>query len=132
MDIKGKVIRIFAKQQVSEKFAKREFVIATEDKYPQQIIMQATQERCELLDNIAVGEEVQVFFNIRGRSWTNPQGEEKFFVSLDAWKITNESAQSFDPMNQSASSRGGIEQNFIEDAVSTLPSLDDEDDGLPF
>ena len=132
MDIKGKVIRIFAKQQVSEKFAKREFVIATEDKYPQQIIMQTTQERCELLDNIAEGEEVQVFFNIRGRSWTNPQGEEKFFNSLDAWKITNESAQNFDPMNQSTSSRGGIEQNFIEDAVSTLPSLDDEDDGLPF
>lgn len=123
MDIKGKVLKVFPKKQVSEKFALREFVISTEDKYPQQIILQTSQERCELLDNISEGDEVQAFINIRGRSWTNPQGEEKYFNTLDAWKITNESAQSF---GESSGVSGNIEKNFMEDAVST------QDSGLPF
>ncbi len=123
MDIKGKVLKVFPKKQVSEKFALREFVIATEDKYPQQIILQTSQERCELLDNISEGDEVQAFINIRGRSWTNPQGEEKYFNTLDAWKITNESAQSF---GGGSGVSGNIEKNFMEDAVAT------QDSGLPF
>ena len=130
MDVKGKLIKIYAKKQVSQKFALREFVLATEDKYPQQIIMQVTQERCELLDNFAEGDEIQAFINIRGRSWTNPQGEVKYFNSLEAWKITNESSQSFEPYKDSTSDKSGISANFMEDAISTLQSQDN--DGLPF
>tara|TARA_R110001606_G_scaffold25830_3_gene83768 strand:+ start:3207 stop:3599 length:393 start_codon:yes stop_codon:yes gene_type:complete len=130
MDVKGKLIKIYAKKQVSDKFALREFVLATEDKYPQQIIMQVTQERCELLDNFAEGDEIQAFINIRGRSWTNPQGEVKYFNSLEAWKITNESSQSFEPYKDSTSDKSGIDANFMEDAISTLQSQDN--DGLPF
>jgi single-strand DNA-binding protein len=26
-------------------------------------------------------------FNLRGREWVNPQGEKKYFTSLEAWKI---------------------------------------------
>ena len=130
MDVKGKLIKIYAKKQVSSKFALREFVLATEDKYPQQIIMQVTQERCELLDNFAEGDEIQAFINIRGRSWTNPQGEVKYFNSLEAWKITNESSQSFEPYKDSTSDKSGIAANFMEDAISTLQAQDN--DGLPF
>ena len=130
MDVKGKLIKIYAKKQVSSKFALREFVLATEDKYPQQIIMQVTQERCELLDNFAEGDEIRAFINIRGRSWTNPQGEVKYFNSLEAWKITNESSQSFEPYKDSTSDKSGIAANFMEDAISTLQSQDN--DGLPF
>ena len=130
MDVKGKLIKIYAKKQVSDKFALREFVLATEDKYPQQVIMQVTQERCELLDNFAEGDEIQAFINIRGRSWTNPQGEVKYFNSLEAWKITNESSQSFEPYKDSTSDKSGISENFMEDAISTLQSQDN--DGLPF
>ena len=130
MDVKGKLIKIYAKKQVSSKFALREFVLATEDKYPQQIIMQVTQERCELLDNFAEGDEIQAFINIRGRSWTNPQGEVKYFNSIEAWKITNESSQSFEPYKDSTSDKSGIAANFMEDAISTLQAQDN--DGLPF
>ena len=92
--------------------------------------MQVTQERCELLDNFAEGDEIQAFINIRGRSWTNPQGEVKYFNSLEAWKITNESSQSFEPYKDSTSDKSGIDANFMEDAISTLQSQDN--DGLPF
>lgn len=132
MDVKGKLIKIYAKKQVSSKFALREFVLATEDKYPQQIIMQATQERCDLLDSFSEGDTIQAFINIRGRSWTNPQGEVKYFNSLEAWKITNESAQEYESYNDTIkrTEKSGIAQNFMEDAINTLQSQDN--DGLPF
>ena len=74
--------------QVSEKFAKREFVLTENtSQYPQDILFQAVQDRCAMLDTMQVGEQVEVSFNLRGREWTSPQGEVKFFNSLDAWRI---------------------------------------------
>ena len=77
-----------ATQVVSEKFSKREFVITDEnDKYPQDIQFQLTQDKCNLLDGVAVGSKLEVSFNLRGREWTSPQGETKYFNTLEAWKI---------------------------------------------
>ena len=86
-EIKGKLIRISDTQTVSEKFAKREAVIETDGQYPQQIQIETNQERNELLDKFSVGEMVTAFINIRGRSWQNPQGETKYFNTLECWKI---------------------------------------------
>lgn len=75
-------------QAVSEKFRKREFVITeASTQYPQYISFQLTQDRCPLLNDINVGEEITVSFNLKGREWTSPQGEIKYFNSLEAWKI---------------------------------------------
>ena len=75
-------------QQISEKFKKREFVVSdNSSQYPQHISFQLTQDKCSLLDAYQVGDEIKVHFNLRGREWTNPQGEVKFFNSLEAWKI---------------------------------------------
>ena len=75
-------------QSVSEKFKKREFVLTDNStQYPQYISLQLTQDRCTLLDQVQVGENVVVHFNIRGREWTSPQGEIKYFNTLEAWKI---------------------------------------------
>ena len=74
--------------KVSEKFTKREFVITDNStQYPQHIVMQLTQDRCALIDKYNVGDEIKVHFNLRGREWTNPQGEVKYFNSIEAWKI---------------------------------------------
>ena len=45
------------------------------------------QDRCELLDSFEVGQEVEIFFDLRGREWTNPQGQVKYFNTLQAWKL---------------------------------------------
>lgn len=88
--LKGEVKVINDTKQVSEKFKLREFVITTKDEYPQVIQFQASQDKTALLDNYNVGDQVEVFFNLRGREWTNPQNEVKVFNTLDAWKITAE------------------------------------------
>ncbi len=75
-------------QQISDKFQKREFVVTdASGNYPQDILFQLTQDRTSLLDDINENDVVNVTFNIRGREWTSPKGEVKYFNSLDVWKI---------------------------------------------
>src|SRR5690554_6494631 len=75
-------------QQVTEKFKKQELIVKSEEQYPQDLMFQVTQERCDLLNSINVGDVVEIDYNLRGREWINPQGEAKYFTSLDIWKIT--------------------------------------------
>jgi hypothetical protein len=72
---------------VNEKFKKREFVATVEGSYPQDIQFQLSQDKCSLLDNFQVGEEIEIEYNLRGREWTSPQGETKYFNTLEVWKI---------------------------------------------
>ena len=80
--------------QVNDRFSKREFVVQTGDMYPQTILFQSTQEKCALLDGVQVGEQVEVSFDLRGREWVSPQGEVRFFNSLEAWRIEKVAQQS--------------------------------------
>jgi hypothetical protein len=80
-------------QQVKDTFKKREFVLTdNSSQYPQHISFQLTQDKCALLDNVNVGEEINVSFNLRGREWTSPQGELRYFNSLEAWRIEKSGA----------------------------------------
>jgi hypothetical protein len=73
--------------QVTDKFSKREVVITDNSMYPQDIMFQATQDKCSMLDSYNVGDNVEVSFNLRGREWTSPTGEVKYFNTLEAWRI---------------------------------------------
>lgn len=94
--LKGEVKVINDTKQVSDKFKLREFVVIDNSgQYPQTIQFQASQDKTELLDSIQVGQQVEVFFNLRGREWTNPQNEVKVFNTLDAWKIEVQAGNEF-------------------------------------
>ena len=74
--------------KVSDKFRKRAFVLTDNaQSYPQTILFQLTQDRCSLIENAKVGDEVTVHFLLKGREWKNPQGEIKFFNSLDVFGV---------------------------------------------
>ena len=87
MEVTGKIKVINAEQQVSASFRKREFVVATEEQYPQFISINFVQDKCDLLNNYNVGEAVKVSINLRGREWVNPQGETKYFNDIQGWRI---------------------------------------------
>jgi hypothetical protein len=83
----------FDEQKVSERFRKRDFVIQeNSSQYPQMISFQLVQDRCNLIDNANIGDEIRVFFNLRGREWKSPQGETKYFNTIEAWKIESVNA----------------------------------------
>jgi hypothetical protein len=84
----GKVHKIMEAQQITDRFRKREFVLEVQDgRYPQLVVFQLTGDRCEVLDGYGIGDDVGVDFDIRGREWTSPKGEVRYFVSLEVWRI---------------------------------------------
>ncbi len=89
IEISGKIHRIKDAQQVTERFRKREFVLelAENPRYPQYVQFQLTGDRCENLDGFAVGDEVKLEFSLRGREWTSPKGDIRYFNSLDVWTL---------------------------------------------
>lgn len=150
MEITG-IIKVIGDTNVfgSNSFKKRDLVITTIEQYPNDIIIQFTQQRCDLLDSLQLGQNVKVYINIRGREWTNPQGETKYFNTIEGWKIeviqtTNVAHQQpvQQPVAQAAPAPPPqrvpqqVQQPQLFDNHGREPNpaiLDNqEDDGLPF
>ena len=88
MELQGKIKVIGTTMEVgSSGFRKRELVITTDDQYPQHIAIEFVQDKVDLLNSLVIGDDVDVSINVRGREWINPQGEAKYFNSLQGWRI---------------------------------------------
>ena len=85
--IQGKITEIKDEQIITPSFKKREFVVTTNEQYPQDVLLEFTQDKCDELNKANIGQEVKVDFNLRGRKWVNPDGESKYFNTLQAWRI---------------------------------------------
>ena len=88
MNISG-IIKLIneTKEYGSNGFKKRELVVTTQEQYPQNILVEFIQDRCEILDSFNVGEFVKIDINLRGREWVNKDGETKYFNSIQGWRI---------------------------------------------
>ena len=122
-EIKGKLIFKEDTQHISERFQKREFVIEVEnEKNPQWndfIKIQLIQDRCDLLENIALNENIKVYFTVRGRKWEN-KGQVSYFTNLEGWRIEKLQEQTSEMMPP-----------VPEYAVEDIPPMPEADD-LPF
>ncbi len=87
MKVTGKIHNVGALRVVSEKFKSKDVVIVTEDKFPQYITIQFTQDKTDLVNPEDVGDQVEVSINLRGRKWESPQGEIKYFNTIEGWQI---------------------------------------------
>ena len=124
MDITGILKVKNEAQQVSEKFKKREFVLSdNSSQYPQHISFQLTQDKCNLIDQYSVGSEIKVHFNLRGREWASPQGETKYFNTLEAWRIEG---------GANASSGASSSASTKMESISETFTAASESDDLPF
>lgn len=93
MEVSGTIKVINPEQQVSPSFKKRELVVTTDEQYPQHILIEFTQDRTDLLNAYNVGDAVKVSINLRGREWVNPQGETRYFNSIQGWRIEKAGAE---------------------------------------
>ncbi|MDX5584231.1 MAG: DUF3127 domain-containing protein [Aureibaculum sp.] len=88
MEITGKIKKIDeTKSYGTSGFKKRELVVTTDEQYPQMLLVEFVQDKCDLLNNYNVGEDVKVSINLRGREWVNPEGEAKYFNAIQGWRI---------------------------------------------
>ncbi|MAX70903.1 MAG: hypothetical protein CMC76_07335 [Flavobacteriaceae bacterium] len=88
MEVQGR-IKVIGETQTfgNNGFRKREVVVTTEEQYPQHIMVEFVQDKTDLLNSYQVGQPVKININLRGREWVNPQGETKYFNSIQGWRI---------------------------------------------
>lgn len=98
MVVEGKLVEKYDTQTIKDTFKKREFILefAENPQYPEFIKFELIQSNCDQLDSMNVGDEVSVNFNLKGRKWTDPNGEVKYFNSLQAWRIDKKSTTNAD------------------------------------
>lgn len=113
-ELSGKVKEVFEEKTFGSGFRKKEFVVTTEDKYPQDIKFECVQDKIAQLDGVAVNDEVSVKFDIRGREWKG-----NYFVNLSAWQVNRGGAAGSPPEAPDAGN-----QDF--------PGDDDPGDDIPF
>jgi hypothetical protein len=120
MELQGK-IKVIGETETfgTNGFRKREIVITTDEQYPQHIMVEFVQDKIDLLNSYKEGQEVKISINLRGREWVNPQGETKYFNSIQGWRIENI------PLSNAEQ---GVEPPF-EPATDVN---DDVEDDLPF
>jgi len=100
MKLSGKLVEIKEIQKISDTFKKRSFVVeyVENPQYPEYILFELIQDKCNLLDDYEPGQYIDVNFNLRGRKWQNPEGETRYFTTLQVWQIV--------PLNQSSDKSG--------------------------
>mgnify|MGYP003656125074 CR=1 FL=1 len=129
--ITGIVYKIGQTNQVSDKFSKREIAIKTDDTYPQTILIQFSNDKCALLDNVSIGNNVSINYNLRGRTWVGNDGIEKVFNTIDGWSIslTNQNTTP-QPIQSNQSFQQREQQSIVTKTDASNVQLGD--DGLPF
>lgn len=118
MDLIGKIKILNGTQVLGDNgFRKREVVITTEEQYPQHILVEFIQDKCDLLDSFDVGQEVKIALNLRGREWVSPEGVTKYFNAIQGWRI--ELVNSEQPTPQIQTQQEPV--SFLDEADNDLP-----------
>lgn len=118
MELKGEIKVLNDVQNIGNNgFRKREVVITTEEQYPQHILVEFIQDKCDLLDSFVVGQEVKIALNLRGREWINPEGVAKYFNAIQGWRI--ELVNSEQPTPQTQTQQEPV--SFLDEADNDLP-----------
>ncbi|MBK9271625.1 MAG: DUF3127 domain-containing protein [Saprospiraceae bacterium] len=126
-NISGKLHKVFPAETKTATFQTREFVIVTEEQYPQYIKFQLVQDRCAVIDQFSPGQVINVFFDLRGREW-----QEKYFTNLQAWKVEAGPGTGAGNTTTTAAAAGGslVESNKADDPFGGAAA--DNFDDLPF
>ena len=128
-ELKGKIKVLFEQQDFPSGFYKRDFVITTNEQYPQDIKLSALKERVEQLNGLGEGDEVLVKFDLRGREYNG-----NYYVDLNAWRIERGGSA------QASDGPGSVAQQQSTPPVDSAPLPDVEpmvvepsgEDDLPF
>ncbi len=127
MELLGTVKKIGETQTFGSGFQKRELILLTQEQYPQPLSIEFLSDKINLLDQISEGDSVKIGINLRGREWTNPQGEVKYFNSITGWRI------------EKATEMSANEPTVAQPATNAQPAassnsnpFEEEEDDLPF
>ena len=118
MELQGTIRKLGEIETFESGFQKKELVLLTDEQYPQPISIEFLQDKTMLLDQIKEGDKVKIGINIRGREWTNPEGQVKYFNSITGWRLDKIGA--------------GAKQDAKPAPTEDKNEFDEEDENLPF
>jgi hypothetical protein len=128
VEISGKIKEIFEEQTFNSGFKKVEFVVTTQEQYPQDLKLELIQDKTDLINGFNKGEEVKAQVNLRGNEYNG-----RYFVNLQAWRLERMEQGAPPPAD------GPSAQNTSTPPSTGAPlpdepdfSSDDADDDLPF
>ncbi|MEJ7672294.1 MAG: DUF3127 domain-containing protein [Chitinophagaceae bacterium] len=126
-ELNGKLIAKYDTVQRTETFKTREFVVEKSEDINGRTItnyikFQSVQDKTNIIDKINIGDELKVYFNIKGSKWEK-DGKTNYITNLDAWRIE----LTLHSNNPAAAEDGHLEPL---DTFSSSPS--DAVDDLPF
>ncbi|MEJ7627144.1 MAG: DUF3127 domain-containing protein [Ferruginibacter sp.] len=126
-EITGKLIAKYDIVQRTESFKTREFVIEkTEDINGRSIVnyvkFQCVQDRTAIIDRVNTGDDIKVYFNIKGSKWEK-EGKINYITNLDAWRIEQ-------MLQPAAKNEAG--NDFLEPLDTFSSTAPDAVDDLPF
>lgn len=81
-ELTGKLKTVMETQTFSSGFTKREFVVTTDEQYPQDIKFELIKDKTSVIDSYKEGDTLKVSFNLRGNEYNG-----KYFVNLQAWRV---------------------------------------------
>ena len=121
LELEGKIYRIDETVQVSDTFSKREFIVETDEQYKQYVMFQMVKDKCSVLDGYKKGDAVKVSYNLQGRLWSNPMGDEKCFNTLQSWLIAKQDTSKQSPAPNTATTNTNPQQAGGDDTPDDLP-----------
>lgn len=121
LELKGTIKKIGEIQTFASGFQKKEFVLLTDETYAQEIPLELLQDKVDIIEPFKEGDQALVSFNCISRKWTSPQGEDKLFLSLKAWKITRPNPIDTSGRVPTASAEQAFGNPFEDDGSSDLP-----------
>lgn len=116
----------------SSGFKKQEFILTTDEQYPQHIKFELQNDKIDLLKPINIGDEIKITFNIRGKEWINPNGESVYFKNFVVWKLNKFKSGYVQPTYDDKKINSNVKSNQYGIDFDSLPKAEDIWDDLPF
>ena len=127
-ELTGKLLEKFETIQRTETFKIREFIVEKSEEVNGKTItnfikFQSVQDKTGIIDRVNVGDEIKVYFNIRGSKW-NKDGRVSYFSNLDAWRI--------EQILQPAEGTSAGNNEYLEPLDTFTSTSENAIDDLPF
>jgi hypothetical protein len=90
-ELTGKLVAKYDTVQRTETFKTREFAVEKSEDINGRTItnyakFQCVQDKTTIIDRVNIGDEIKVYFNIKGSKWEK-DGKVNYITNLDAWRI---------------------------------------------
>jgi hypothetical protein len=122
-ELTGKLVAKYDTVQRTETFKTREFAVEKSDDINGRTIVnyvkfQSVQDKTEIIDRVNVGDNIKVYFNIKGSKWEK-DGKTNYITNLDAWRIEQllapgatsqpQAPGNFEPLDNFTAADGGTD-----------------------